>query len=98
MDTTDFCRGANPNGGAPAYECMLAAAERRQVRSREMTSLLGDSSGVYHGRGEKDICGETLIGFVCAHGDTFEFLELAEEVEAKRSVAKRVANGRELDG
>jgi peptidoglycan-N-acetylglucosamine deacetylase len=27
-----------------------------------------------------DICGETLIGFVCAHGDTFEFLELAEEV------------------
>src|SRR5258705_5159044 len=27
-----------------------------------------------------DICGETLIGFVCAHGDAFEFLELAEEV------------------
>jgi hypothetical protein len=27
-----------------------------------------------------DICGETLIGFVCAHGDAFELLELAEEV------------------
>jgi hypothetical protein len=27
-----------------------------------------------------DICGEALIGFVCAHGDAFEFLELAEEV------------------
>jgi hypothetical protein len=27
-----------------------------------------------------DICGEALVGFVCAHGDAFEFLELAEEV------------------
>ena len=27
-----------------------------------------------------DICGETLIGFVCAPGDAFELLELAEEV------------------
>ena len=27
-----------------------------------------------------DICGETLIGFVCAHCDAFEFLELAEEI------------------
>jgi hypothetical protein len=26
---------------------------------------------------EMDICGETLIGFVCAHCDAFEFLELA---------------------
>src|SRR5580704_4749276 len=31
-------------------------------------------------RGKKYISGETLIGFVCAHGDAFEFLELAEEV------------------
>ena len=35
---------------------------------------------VLPGRGEKYISGETLIGFVCAHGDAFEFLELAEEV------------------
>jgi hypothetical protein len=27
-----------------------------------------------------DICGEALISFVCAHGDAFEFLGLAEEV------------------
>jgi hypothetical protein len=27
-----------------------------------------------------DICGEAVIGFVCTHGDAFEFLELAEEV------------------
>jgi len=27
-----------------------------------------------------DVCGEALIGFVRAHGDTFEFLELAEEI------------------
>src|SRR5882724_7779082 len=27
-----------------------------------------------------NVCGEALIGFVCAHGDAFEFLELAEEV------------------
>ena len=36
--------------------------------------------GVYHGCGEKDVCGEALIGFVCAHGDAFELLELAKEV------------------
>src|ERR1700738_4231855 len=35
---------------------------------------------VLPGRGEKYISGETLIGFVCAHGDAFEFVELAEEV------------------
>ena len=35
--------------------------------------------GIYRGRGEKDISGEALIGFVCAHGDAFEFLELAEK-------------------
>jgi hypothetical protein len=27
-----------------------------------------------------DICGETPIGFVCAHCDAFEFLKLAEDV------------------
>src|SRR5882724_1634301 len=27
-----------------------------------------------------DVCGETLIGFVRAHCDAFEFLELAEEI------------------
>ena len=27
-----------------------------------------------------DICFEALVGFVCAHGDAFEFLELTEEV------------------
>jgi hypothetical protein len=27
-----------------------------------------------------DICGETLIGFVCTHCDAIEFLKLAEEV------------------
>src|SRR6187399_1473095 len=27
-----------------------------------------------------DICGEALVGFVGAHGDAFEFLELAEEI------------------
>jgi hypothetical protein len=27
-----------------------------------------------------DVCGKALIGFVCAHGDAFELLELAEEV------------------
>src|SRR5712675_2510104 len=27
-----------------------------------------------------NICGETLIGFVCAHCDAFEFLELTEEI------------------
>jgi hypothetical protein len=27
-----------------------------------------------------EVCGEALVGFVCAHGDAFEFLELAEEV------------------
>ena len=27
-----------------------------------------------------DICSETLIGFVCAHCDAFEFLKLAEEI------------------
>src|SRR6266849_208012 len=27
-----------------------------------------------------DVCGEALIGFVCAHCDAFEFLELAEEI------------------
>jgi hypothetical protein len=32
---------------------------------------------VYQGCGEMDICGETLIGFVCAHCDAFEFLKLA---------------------
>ena len=35
---------------------------------------------VLPGRGEKYISGDTLIGFVCAHGDAFEFLELSEEV------------------
>jgi len=27
-----------------------------------------------------DDCGEALIGFVCTHGDAFEFLKLAEEI------------------
>jgi len=27
-----------------------------------------------------DICGETLIGFVCAHCDALELLKLAEEI------------------
>ena len=27
-----------------------------------------------------DVCGEALIGFVCAYGDAFEFLELTEEI------------------
>jgi hypothetical protein len=27
-----------------------------------------------------DVCAKALIGFVCAHGDSFELLELAEEV------------------
>jgi len=27
-----------------------------------------------------DVCGEALIGFVCAHGDPFEFLSFAEEI------------------
>jgi hypothetical protein len=27
-----------------------------------------------------DVGSEARIGFVCAHGDAFEFLELAEEI------------------
>ncbi len=27
-----------------------------------------------------DVRSEALIGFVCTHGDAFEFLELAEEI------------------
>jgi hypothetical protein len=39
-----------------------------------------DSSGVYHGSGQMDHGGETLVCLVGAHGDAFELLELAEEV------------------
>ena len=35
---------------------------------------------MYYGGGEVDHGGEALIGFVGAHGDAFELLELAEEV------------------
>jgi hypothetical protein len=44
------------------------------------TRVCLDSSGVYHGCGQMDHGGETLIGLVGAHGDAFELLELAEEV------------------
>jgi hypothetical protein len=27
-----------------------------------------------------DVCREALIGFICAHGEAFEFLKLAEEI------------------
>ena len=36
--------------------------------------------GVDDGGGEMDDGGEALVGFVGAHGDAFELLELAEEV------------------
>ena len=39
-----------------------------------------DSSGVYHGGSKMDHGSEALIGLVGAHGDTFEFLQFAEEV------------------
>ena len=39
-----------------------------------------DSPGVYHGCGQMDHGGKTLIGLVGAHGDAFEFLQLTEEV------------------
>jgi hypothetical protein len=63
------------------------AAGVSEKRRHDLTNLValgcdlfGHRSRVYHGRGEKDICGEAVVGFVCAHGDAFEFLELAEEV------------------
>ncbi len=39
-----------------------------------------DSSEVYHGCGEMYVCSGILVGFVCSHGDAFEFFELAEEI------------------
>src|SRR5580704_1220127 len=42
--------------------------------------VCGDSSRVDDGSGEIDHGFEALVGFVGAHGDAFEFLELAEEV------------------
>ena len=59
---------------------MRQLLRQRRIRFRQnmkRSRACWDSSGVYHGGGEMDHGCEALIGFVGAHGDAFELLELA---------------------